>query len=76
MSQSQDRNESLLNRRDLIKLGGGAAVGAALLGACAPVSTPEEQPAAPAVVCGPPAALLPSGCSAELEWWTHTAHDT
>ena len=59
MSQSHARNESLLNRRDLLKLGGGAAVGAALLGACAPVSTPEEQPAAPAVVSDHPAALLP-----------------
>ena len=76
MSRNQVRNESLLNRRDLLKLGGGAAVGAALLGACAPVSAPEEQAAAPAVVSDHPAALLPSGFSAELEWWTHTDHDT
>ncbi len=76
MSRNNARNDGLLNRRDLLKLGGGAAAGAAMLGACAPVSTPEEQPAAPAVVSDHPAALLPSGFSAELEWWTHTDHDT
>ncbi len=76
MSQSHAKNDRLLNRREILKLSGGAVVGAALLGACAPATTPQEQPAAPAVLSDHPAALLPKGFEAQLEWWTHTDHNT